>query len=323
MTTGPTPDQPANDPLSSSAAGPGPGAGSGDSPGPGPGPRPGYWPGPGGGPGPRPGDWPNPGPAPSTRLGRLWQFLHTQNGVIGAVAGVLGLLLSIIAYIQATNGDSANLESVSFVIDRPANIEQAVQDESQMARVVGPDSELIYPVDVTVLNSGNQAAVIAEISVEFTDIFELEYCGTKAQGGGGGLFVSALYDFEFENLTAAAELPVDITQSTRLEVPAHENTRFELSIGPKYMSETELLYVYVFNIYLREAGTDTKVILGQGASLSSVESADAFIGQIPELARGYEECMRRNAGEISRIVALPDATSPKLTELDNALKRYR
>ena len=215
------------------------------------------------------------------------------------------------------------LESVSFVIDRPANIEQAVQDESQMARVVGPDSELIYPVDVTVLNSGNQAAVIAEISVEFTDIFELEYCGTKAQGGGGGLFVSALYDFEFENLTAAAELPVDITQSTRLEVPAHENTRFELSIGPKYMSETELLYVYVFNIYLREAGTDTKVILGQGASLSSVESADAFIGQIPELARGYEECMRRNAGEISRIVALPDATSPKLTELDNALKRYR
>jgi len=208
------------------------------------------------------------------------------------------------------------------VIDRPANIEQAVQDESQMARVVGSDSELIYPVDVTVLNSGNQAAVIAEISVEFTDIFELDNC-RKAIGSGGGLFVSALYDFEFENLTAAAELPVEITQSTRLEVPAHENTRFELSIGPKYMSETELLYVYVFNIYLREAGTDTKVILGQGASLSSVESADAFIGQIPELARGYEECIRRNAGEISRIVALPDATSPKLTELDNALKRYR
>jgi hypothetical protein len=252
----------------------------------------------------------------------LWQCLHTQNGVIGAVAGVLGLLLSIIAYIQATNGDSANLESVSFVIDRPANIEQAVQDESQMARVVGSDSELIYPVDVTVLNSGNQAAVIAEISVEFTDIFELDNC-RKAIGSGGGLFVSALYDFEFENLTAAAELPVEITQSTRLEVPAHENTRFELSIGPKYMSENEPLYVYVFNIYLWEAGTDTKVILGQGASLTSVESADAFIGQIPELARGYEECIRRNAGEISRIVALPDATSPKLTELDNALKRYR
>ena len=54
------------------------------------------------------------------------KFLRAHNGVIGAIAGVLGTILALAVYVQMGNENAPKIELASLVIDRPENIEQSV-----------------------------------------------------------------------------------------------------------------------------------------------------------------------------------------------------
>ncbi len=254
------------------------------------------------------------------------KFLRAHNGVIGAIAGVLGTILALAVYVQMGNENAPKIELASLVIDRPENIEQSVLDSSDgefNGQIVGKDEEVTYDLDVTLRNKGAQAALITEVIIEFTEAVKPELCGDPPIGGGGGLGLGATYDINFSD-TFVADLPVRVVKSTRLEVPAREFTRFAITIGPEVKPDRDVVDIFSFNLYVVEASSEgTPSLLGRGKAVSSVEDADYFIENIPQYAQASASCMESNAEEIARMTELPGVTSPKLIELARATARYR
>lgn len=261
-------------------------------------------------------------PAPTKSMKRFARVFKRNNQIIASVAGVLSLLLAGVAFFVATNENSSDLKPASLVIDRPQNIEQAIRGSNNQvgASILGND-EVTYVVDVSLQNEGSQAALITGITVRFTDAFEPKFCGTVS-AGGSGLTVSGLYDIEYSDF-GASQLPIEISKSTRLEVPAREFARFALRIGPSSKAVSAEVKILAFDVYVQEAGSDVRALMGQGKMVSSVKDVDSFIQEAPQSTIGPNECMKENAEQISRIVSLPGATSPKLVELEKFMQSYR
>jgi len=253
-------------------------------------------------------------------------YTRAHNGVIGAVAGVLGTGLAFLAFLQVQADDSPEVETASFTIDRPENIEQSIfdygEDDGDPPLSVGKDEDVTYVVDVTVQNKGGQSALITEVAVEFTSAFVPEQCGVTPTGGGGGLFLGASYDIEV-NDSFLSSLPVTKSKSTRLEVPAREYTRFDVTIGSKEKPPEDMVYVFAFDMYVIVAGSEVRVLIGQGKAVSSTEDANDFVESIPAYARASPECMKANAEGIKKIAELPGETSPALNNLVELTAMYR
>ncbi|WP_143229778.1 hypothetical protein [Actinophytocola xanthii] len=231
--------------------------------------------------------------------------------VIAGLVGVIGLIVTI---SPIEREPTPSLQLRRFEVHDPRSTDAVLTDptRSQPDEHIEIDSNAL---DISVFNSGDQAALVTEIEVRVLYAAPLQDCALM-QGGGGDLMVEAHYDLKIPN--QLPELPHRLTKPVSFEVNPRENGRFAITLGPEH--DGPIPSVYVLDVALVHDGQKSPLPVGKAAVLDS--PGDGGLLQFDAAVdRGDYDCFEENLDILEGADEFDAKPSRDLQQLRSHVKR--
>lgn len=264
-----------------------------------------------------------------TRRGVVSGFFHRHRdgiGLIGALAGIVGLVVALIALVPTFRGtflaENANriaMNSDLSVVRVDVASTTEVMEESWFAgeRATSLETRRIEvgAAKIILHNSGEQAALIDELRVHVSKVWAPEGC----HGAGPGL-TSVLYDFTLPGDILDKPLPATSSKKIDFEVAAQSNDRLAVTIGEESLGEAGWPWIVSASAELVLAD-DRTVRTGEFILMNNT-GVDRVVELVAEgVVQGYNrgECVQRNIRMLEEVMRAPGHHSPAIPGLIDRL----
>jgi hypothetical protein len=233
-----------------------------------------------------------------------WQTILNISAVAGVVSGIVFGAAELISNLNSGEvpvDERLELVDVEFSA-RPAKVTVLEYVEPGNAPSVSPfreqpgkpakESELQYPLTVTLRNPGGDPAVLTGVKLVIHQIMVVASCGT---GPGGGVSASLNFDFRFPVALAAQWEKVNPQNFT---VAAHAVDALSITAGPETIPGTVLLWKFsVFGV--SKGGNQAH--LGDGVGMTLADALQAELETTGDVSRlPYEAYVVGDSTTVSR-----------------------
>lgn len=226
---------------------------------------------------------------------------------LGAVIGVIGVVISGVQIVQAMDTPPPNLEIALLSTTGAQTITGTISDATGNY----PDSPAevgATPVDITLKNSGGEPALISRID---TDVVFAETLRDCTLSGAGPALVSANYAVKLPTDVATGTLRPGLTSTeTRFEVKAGAVDRMELTIGPDRQPASGS-YPVVLAVHLTLIHDDGQTL--DAGTISTVTTSEYAEKQIN--GKLDAECAADNLAVLNALFATQSIRSTELEQL--------
>ncbi|GAC56836.1 hypothetical protein GOHSU_14_00030 [Gordonia hirsuta DSM 44140 = NBRC 16056] len=263
---------------------------------------------------------PHPHPDPATpakkpkRVGRWGKATRkaVENPLwttLGALVGIVGLVVSVIQIYQAMQTPPVDLEVASITLDG----EQTIPAHLLGGRTAGNGSVGATPIDLTLQNKGGEPSLITRIDATVVFFEQLRDCtaapATPARAAGQ-------YQLKIP-MTDTAPSSKTFSNEIRFEVKPDAADRMVLTIGPEQQPAFAIQpMVMSVKLALIHDHNQTKEI-GTVSLVTTVAATNAQIGGTPATAAG-RQCAKENLEQLDTMFAIQATRSRVLDELRSA-----
>jgi hypothetical protein len=230
---------------------------------------------------------------------------------LGAIIGVVGIVVSIYQLAGGPGYTPAALEVAIVSMSTPAEIEATVtspgSDQQRMTVIAAP-------VDITLKNNGDKPALITAIEAELLYYKPLDDCASPGAGPG---VISAYYSIKlptpgYDETTN----PGPYLTSTRFEVKPASVDRMQLTIGPEeQLWATNYAKVMAVRLTLVHDGSE-KLEVGTVEIATTGENVQNQIEHSK-----IRSCAKDNMAVLDELYAIQGYHAPDLDKLRAAYQR--
>lgn len=225
---------------------------------------------------------------------------------LGAVLGVVGLVLSGIEIYQNVRPDPADLEVVYISIDSQQSVKGTLEGQSVS---VG-----LTPIELTLQNKGGEPVLISKIEADVVFFQQLVDC-TRSQPRPGAITVPYALPIPMDGVAPRAN---QFAKEVRIAVEPGVADRVVLTLGPQSQSgfDTQPMVMSV-RLKLAHGGGQTMDV----GTVSLVTTVDAASKQIDGLTVPSEQtrsCAEQNLGHLDTMFAIQARRSAVLESLRSA-----
>ncbi|MCB9408865.1 hypothetical protein [Mycolicibacterium sp.] len=238
---------------------------------------------------------------------------HPTWTTLGALVGIIGLVLSVVQLVQAMQTPPADLEVAALSIDG---------QQSARGTVTGAGTETtrsiaLTPIELTLQNKGNKPSLITRIDADIVYFQQLTDCTGEASTPNA---LAVKYQLAIP-MNGAEPAEKHLSSEVRFEVKGGAADRMVLSLGPQTQPAFETRpMVMSAKIKLIHDG-DEVLEIGTVSLVTTVGAADAQIdtarwSSLPTAGA----CAAQNLEYLDKMVAI-QATRSRL--LDNLRSAYQ
>jgi len=262
---------------------------------------------------------PNPEISSSRTARNRWAWATSLNEhpawvTIGALVGIVGLVLSVVQIIQGMETPPADLEVAAVTIDGQQSMRGTVfGGDSKTNRSIG-----MTPIELTLQNKGSEPSLITRIDAEIVYFAQLQDC-TGASPATETIAVNYQMPIAMNDIEPAQK---DLSNEIRFEVKPESADRMVLNLGPRTQPAFETTpMVMAAKIKLVHDGDE---ILDVG-TVSLVTTVGAAITQLDGLESSPSPyarvCAKENLGHLDDMFAIQAMRSSLLDNLRSAYQR--
>jgi len=256
----------------------------------------------------------DPATAPKPRKGLFAKALENPIWTtLGALVGVVGLVLSSIEIYQALRTPPVDLEIAALRIDTQQSVRGTVSGDSTGTRAVK-----LTPIDLTLQNKGGQPSLITTVEAELVYFQQLSDC-TGAHPAAES--ITTPYQLAIP-MTGVEPAEKRLSSEIRFEVKPGTADRMVVTVGPltqPAFATTPM--VMTANIRLIHDGNQIMEV----GTVSLVATADAAIAQIDALASSpspeARACAKANLELLDQMFAIQATRSQLLDDLRSAFQQ--
>ncbi|WP_448221915.1 hypothetical protein [Gordonia iterans] len=237
---------------------------------------------------------------------------HPLWTTLGAIIGIIGLVISIYQIYENTKTPPVELEISSITLDGQQSVGAKIfsgPDDS-----VGTDGSIeLTPIDITMQNKGGEPSLITRIDVDVVFLQELQDCtGTRPAPGrvaGGYQIAIPMRDAQPADKSIGTEI--------RFEVKSDAADRMVLTIGPDTQSAftTTPMVMSVKLTFVHD--DDQRKEVGTVSLVTTVAAANAQISGTPNTPAG-RQCAKDNLTHLDTMFAIQATRSRLLDSLRSA-----
>lgn len=229
---------------------------------------------------------------------------------VGAVIGIVGLVISGVQIWQSFQAAPEDLEMSIGVIGSPESIAAQQVNRSAGNEVMGTVAYVANPIDITVKNNGGEESTVTQVIAE---VKHYELLGDCTASGAGEAGISAEFTIKLPDNPDPSALHA-YEQPMTFSVKPGAVERMSITVGPEI--STFYNYPYVIGVSLTLVHDDGKTL--DAGSYTFVTNHTAVEKNIAESRDAT--CAQRNLDTLEGIYAFQ---SIKATELDQLRSAYR
>lgn len=259
----------------------------------------------------------NPDDAPDKRRSRWGRATKkaVENPLwttLGAIVGIVGLVISVFQIYQATKTPPVDLEVASITIDGQQAVAAQIFPGPTDANPTDGTVELT-PIDITLQNKGGDPSLITRIDAEVVFFAQLQDCtGTKPAPERA----AAQYQLKIP-MNGAEPSTTKFGNEVRFEVKPDAADRMVLTIGPDvqaaFVSTPMVMTVKLAFVH----DDDQRKEIGAVSLVTTVAAANAQISGIQQNPAG-RECAKNNVERLDNMFAIQATRSRLLEQLRSA-----
>lgn len=248
-------------------------------------------------------------PAKGALARRTSMFIeHPLWTSVGAIIGVVGIVVSIIQMMGGSGYTPASLEAEIVTMGTPEEI-----DANRVAEGVDATSTTVTssPVDITLKNNGDEPALITQANAEVVFQDELADCSNGERPGGT---VTAQYSMPLPTSDGGSQIESGThSTSTRFEVKPGAIDRMQLTLGPDH--QTAAISVLAAHLTLTHDGAETLdigTVLVANTRRDVAASTDSPIDPV---------CASNNLKVLDKLYSVQGYRAPDLKRLRSEYER--
>lgn len=235
---------------------------------------------------------------------------------ITVISTVLGLIIAVLAWIKPSAAPlpppDVTIESIGVNRLQDVDIDTRGDDGSS---ALSKNKE--SAIDIVLHNNGGAPALIRSIILNFDYAQELENCNP----GHGPVLATAKYDIRVP--TQLASQHFSLTRDNVLfQVPPNAFDRLAVTAGPEQSDSGDYPWLYSVTVTLNtDSPRQRSMSTGRVAFISPVDDTLTMATRDAQRAEAEAApCLKRNAQQLSRVIAMGGISSPRLIGL---LQEYR
>ncbi|MFA5607978.1 MAG: hypothetical protein WDA07_12435 [Leucobacter sp.] len=239
----------------------------------------------------------------------------TQNPIwttLGALVGIIGLVLSSVQVYQAIRTPPVDLEIVALSLDSQQSVQGTLPGGNSQ-------SVEVTPIDITLQNKGGEPSLITKIEAEVVYFQQLQDCTFSAPSRES---ITTKYDLKIP-MDGVKPTTTDIAREIRFEVKAGVADRMVLTLGPQ-TQQAFATAPMVMTAKLTMIHDDNQVLEVRGVSLvTTVGAANAQIEAVgvDDPSPQTRACAQANLEHLNTMYAIQANRSRALDSLRSAYQR--
>lgn len=232
---------------------------------------------------------------------------------LGALVGIVGLVLSAVEVYQALRTPPVDLEVVALALDSQQSLQGTLTGGADGVRSVE-----FTPIEITLQNKGGEPSLITNIKAEVVFFQQLQDC-TFTEPPPEAL--TAKYNLAIP-IAGVEPAKTDIASEIRFEVKAGAVDRMVLSLGPQTQAAFATAPM-VITAKLTMVHDDDQVLEVHGVSLvTTVGTAEAQIEALSsDPSPEARACAKANLKQLQTMFAIQAIRSRALESLRSAYQR--
>lgn len=231
---------------------------------------------------------------------------------LGALVGIVGLVLSSVEVYQAMRTPPVDLEVVALTLDSQQSVQGTLTDGADGVRPME-----VTPIDITLQNKGGEPSLITKVEAEVVFFQQLQDCTFSAPAPER---ITAKYDLKVP-MDGVKPDKTDIASEIRFEVKAGVADRMVLTLGPQtqpaFATTPMVMTAKLTMVH------DDQVLEVRGVSLvTTVGAANAQIEVLgSDPSPRARACAKANLEHLDTMFAIQAIRSRVLDSLRSAYQR--